>query len=137
MASPVALLTSGTLESLNPQTLNLSSLLRTDTMRDVFDDLVLDGITPDRSTFHTILGANMRARCLEDVLYYYDRMMMQGLIPDSTLFHIILRACARARQIDKAFEVAEEMEAVGTPHTAKTYQHLLNVCAKAGHIAKA
>ena len=50
-------------------------------VRDVFEELLLDGITPSSVTFEEAMWANMRSRRAGDTIYFYDQMVRRGVEP--------------------------------------------------------
>eukprot|EP01018_Ginkgo_biloba_P029965 Gb_40112 [translate_table: standard] len=52
-------------------------------LRDVYDDMLLDGVQPIRDTFHNLIVGAMKGARLQDALYFLDEMKYMGLIPDN------------------------------------------------------
>lgn len=57
-------------------------------MRDVFEEMSLNGIRPNRRSYYTGLIACMRMRKLGDAMYFWEEMQRRGLEPD-------VRVCGR------------------------------------------
>jgi pentatricopeptide repeat protein len=55
-------------------------------LRDVYDDMLLDGVQPIRDTFHTLILGAMKGARLQDALYFMDEMKSMGLKPDVSYF---------------------------------------------------
>ncbi|XP_060673762.1 pentatricopeptide repeat-containing protein At4g35850, mitochondrial-like [Ziziphus jujuba] len=51
-------------------------------LRDVYDDMMLDGVQPTRDTFHSFIVGTMKSSCLQDTFYFSDQMKSMGLVPD-------------------------------------------------------
>ncbi len=51
-------------------------------IRDVFEEMDLNGVAPQAMTFFRAMFACMKARRLGDTLYYWDRMQRSGIQPD-------------------------------------------------------
>lgn len=54
-------------------------------LRDAYDDMMLDGVKPERETFHTLIVGTMKGSRLQDALYFRDQMKEMGLKPDVRL----------------------------------------------------
>jgi len=44
--------------------------------------MMLDGVKPERDTFHTLIVGTMKGSRLQDALYFRDQMKEMGLQPD-------------------------------------------------------
>lgn len=64
-------------------------------LRDAYDDMVLDGVKPERDTFHSLIAGSMRGACLQDAFFFRDEMKTMGLVPDviSFLSYILASIC--------------------------------------------
>lgn len=51
-------------------------------LRDVYDDMMLDGVKPERDTFHSLLIGTMKGARLQDAFFFRDEMKAMGLVPD-------------------------------------------------------
>nr|XP_048336357.1 pentatricopeptide repeat-containing protein At4g35850, mitochondrial-like [Ziziphus jujuba var. spinosa] len=51
-------------------------------LRDVYNDMMLDGVQPTRDTFHSLIVGTMKCSCLQDAFYFSDQMKSMGLVPD-------------------------------------------------------
>ena len=51
-------------------------------LRDVYDDMVLDGVQPGRDVFHSLIVGTMKGARLQDAFYFRDEMKAMGLVPD-------------------------------------------------------
>ncbi|XP_037494293.1 pentatricopeptide repeat-containing protein At4g35850, mitochondrial [Jatropha curcas] len=51
-------------------------------LRDVYDDMMLDGIQPTRDTFHSLIVGTMKGSRLHDAFYFREQMKGMGLVPD-------------------------------------------------------
>lgn len=50
--------------------------------RDVYDDMMLDAVKPQRDTFHSLIACSMKGVRLQDAFYFRDQMQAMGLVPD-------------------------------------------------------
>ncbi|KAL2611868.1 hypothetical protein R1flu_023560 [Riccia fluitans] len=105
--------------------------------RDVYEDMLLDGVQPIRDTFYLLItGCTLSAR-LQDVLFFFDEMKAMGITPDVSMYNCVITACGRSEQIDRAFQIAEEMEVFGVQPKHRTFLALLRACAIAGRVEEA
>eukprot|EP00252_Welwitschia_mirabilis_P011130 TRINITY_DN2501_c0_g1_i1.p1 TRINITY_DN2501_c0_g1~~TRINITY_DN2501_c0_g1_i1.p1 ORF type:complete len:475 (+),score=85.23 TRINITY_DN2501_c0_g1_i1:164-1588(+) len=116
---------------------SLMAQKRTSLMRDGYEDMMLDGIQPNRDAFHSlVLGAMMGAN-LQDGVYFMDEMKSMGMIPDATIYNFIIGTCARTKNADYAMQVFEEMKRNGVKPRGQTYIALLSACASCGRVDEA
>lgn len=59
-------------------------------MRDVYDDMMLDGVQPTRDVFHSLIVGTMKGARLQDGFYFKDQMKVMGLLPDVCLHFFLL-----------------------------------------------
>lgn len=57
-------------------------------LRDVYDDMMLDGVKPERDTFHSLIVGTMKGARLQDAFFFRDEMKCMGLVPDVWIFLI-------------------------------------------------
>jgi hypothetical protein len=62
-------------------------------LRDVYDDMMLDGVQPTRDVFHSLIVGTMKGARLEDGFYFRDQMKVMGLIPDVCFFVLYDGSC--------------------------------------------
>lgn len=51
-------------------------------LRDVYDDMMIDGVQPTRDTFHSLIVGTMKGGRLQDTFFFRDQMKAMGLVPD-------------------------------------------------------
>lgn len=51
-------------------------------LRDVYDDMMLDGVKPERDTFHSLIVGTMKGARLQDAFFFHNEMKAMGLVPD-------------------------------------------------------
>lgn len=51
-------------------------------LRDVYGDMMLDGVKPERETFHSLIIGTMKGARLQDAFFFRDEMKAMGLVPD-------------------------------------------------------
>lgn len=63
-------------------------------LRDAYDDMMLDGVKPNRDTFHSLVVGTMRGSRMQDAFYFLNQMKIMGLVPDVcisvTFYNLIL-----------------------------------------------
>lgn len=63
-------------------TLGGVSLNRYYLLKDVYDDMMLDGVQPTRDVFHSLIVGTMKGARLQDAFFFRDEMKSMGLVPD-------------------------------------------------------
>lgn len=56
-------------------------------LRDVYDDMLLDGVQPTRDTFHSLIVGTMKGARMQDAFFFTDQMKSMGLVPDVCCFY--------------------------------------------------
>lgn len=103
-------------------------------LRDVYDDMMLDGVKPERETFHSLLIGTMKGARLQDAFYFRDEMKAMGLIPDVTLYNFLISTCGKCKNSEQAVRLLQEMKRFEVKPTGQTYICLLNACAVDGRV---
>ncbi|AQK95165.1 Pentatricopeptide repeat-containing protein mitochondrial [Zea mays] len=75
-------------------------------LRDAYDDMMLDGVKPERETFHTLIVGTMKGSRLQDALYFRDQMKEMGLKPDVNLYNFLISTCGKCKNSDAAIMVS-------------------------------
>ncbi|KAM7267193.1 hypothetical protein ACFE04_009359 [Oxalis oulophora] len=105
-------------------------------LRDVYDDMVLDGVQPSRDVFHSLIVGTMKGSRLQDAFYYRDQMKAMGLVPDVPLYNFLISTCGKCKNSDQAIKIFEEMKRYELKPNGQTYICLLNACAATGNLDK-
>ncbi|KAF3790138.1 Pentatricopeptide repeat-containing protein [Nymphaea thermarum] len=103
-------------------------------LRDVYDDMMLDGVQPIRDTFHSLIVGAMKGSRLQDSFYFRDEMRALGLVLDVPLYNFLMSTCGKCKNSNAAVQLLEEMKRSGVKPTGQTYICLLNACAAAGRV---
>ncbi|XP_060168701.1 pentatricopeptide repeat-containing protein At4g35850, mitochondrial-like [Lycium barbarum] len=103
-------------------------------LRDVYDDMMLDGVKPERDTFHSLLIGTMKGARLQDAFFFRDEMKAMGLVPDVALYNFLISTCGKCKNSEQAVRFLEEMKRFEVKPTGQTYICLLNACAAAGRV---
>ncbi|CAI5457949.1 unnamed protein product [Closterium sp. Yama58-4] len=84
---------------------HLADTNRAHLVRDVWGDMGMDGVAPDRTSFHLATAAAMKAGRLHDVLFFFNHMKTRGIVPDVAMHNMVISACAICLHVDHAFKV--------------------------------
>ncbi|XP_047334229.1 pentatricopeptide repeat-containing protein At4g35850, mitochondrial [Impatiens glandulifera] len=103
-------------------------------LRDVYDDLVLDGVKPERDTFHGLIIGTMRGSRLQDAIFFRDEMKAMGLVLDVSLYNFLISTCGKCNNSELAIRILEEMKRYEVKPNGQTYICLLSTCAASGRL---
>nr|KJB70866.1 hypothetical protein B456_011G094000 [Gossypium raimondii] len=103
-------------------------------LRDVFDDMMLDGVQPTRDTFEALIMGTMRGSRLQDALFFRDEMKAMGLVPEVSLYNFLISTCGKCKNANLAIQILEEMKRYNVKPNGQTYVCLINACAAAGRL---
>ncbi|XP_019263855.1 PREDICTED: pentatricopeptide repeat-containing protein At4g35850, mitochondrial-like isoform X1 [Nicotiana attenuata] len=103
-------------------------------LRDVYDDMMPDGVKPERDTLHSLLIGTMKGAHLQDAFFFRDEMKTMGLVPDVALYNFMISTCGKCKNSEQAVRLLEEMKRFEVKPTGQTYICLLNACAAAGQV---
>nr|XP_009412079.1 PREDICTED: pentatricopeptide repeat-containing protein At4g35850, mitochondrial isoform X1 [Musa acuminata subsp. malaccensis] len=101
-------------------------------LRDVYDDMMLDGVQPVRDTFHALIVGTMKGSRLQDAFFFRDEMKAMGLPPDVNLYNFLISTCGKCKSSDTAIKLLEEMKRHSVKLKGETYICLLNALAATG-----
>ncbi|KAJ0054194.1 hypothetical protein Pint_02844 [Pistacia integerrima] len=74
-------------------------------LRDVYYDMLLDGVQPTRDVFHSLIVGTMKGSRLQDALYFKDQMKAGGSLPDVALYNFLISTCGKCNNSDQAIRV--------------------------------
>lgn len=103
-------------------------------LRDVYEDMMLDGVRPTRETFHALAVGSMRGSRMHDAFFFKDQMKIMGLVPDVTFYNFLISTCGKCKNSDQAVQILEEMKSMEVKPNVQTYICLLHACAAQGRI---
>nr|AKF43308.1 pentatricopeptide repeat superfamily protein [Monsonia emarginata] len=103
-------------------------------LRDVYDDMMLDGVQPSRDVFHSLIIGSMKGARLQDVLFFRDEMKSMGLVPDVALYNFMISSCGKSKNSNLAVRILDEMKHYEVRPNGQTYMCLLNACAASGRL---
>lgn len=69
------------------------------------DDMLRAGVTPNRVTWSSLIGACAKAGLVEQSIQLFEEMLLAGCEPNSQCCNILLHACVEACQYDRAFRL--------------------------------
>nr|AKF43296.1 pentatricopeptide repeat superfamily protein [California macrophylla] len=107
---------------------------RQNLLRDVYDDMMLDGVQPSREVFHSLILGSMKGALLQDVLFFRDEMRAMGLVPDVALYNFMISTCGKSMNSDLAIQILDEMKYYEVKPNGQTYMCLLNACAASARL---
>ncbi|XVF60176.1 hypothetical protein PTKIN_Ptkin08bG0023400 [Pterospermum kingtungense] len=103
-------------------------------LRDVYDDMMLDGVQPTRDTFEALIMGTMRGARLQDAFFFRDEMKAMGLVPEASIYNFLISTCGKCKNSNLAIQILEEMKRYDIKPNGQTYVCLLNACAAAGRL---
>lgn len=113
---------------------SLSAQRRYALLRDAYDDMMLDGVQPNRDTFHSLISGTMKGARMEDAFFFRDEMNAMGLLPDLALYNYLISTCGKCKNSEQAIRILAEMKINEVKPTGQTYICLLNACAATGSL---
>ncbi|XP_027359171.1 pentatricopeptide repeat-containing protein At4g35850, mitochondrial isoform X2 [Abrus precatorius] len=113
---------------------SLTAQRRNFLLKDVYDDMMLDGVKPTRDTFHSLVVGTMKGARMQDAFFFIDQMKIMGLVPDVTLYNFLISTCGKCKNSDKAIQILEEMKCMDIKPNVQTYICLLHACAADGRL---
>ncbi|XP_051144046.1 pentatricopeptide repeat-containing protein At4g35850, mitochondrial [Andrographis paniculata] len=113
---------------------SLTSQRRHYLLRDVYDDMMLDGVKPERDTFHSLIVGTMKGSRMQDAFFFRDEMKAMGLVPGVDLYNYLISTCGKCKNSDQAVRLLDEMKIYGVKPNAQTYICLLHACAASGRL---
>lgn len=103
-------------------------------LRDVYEDIMLDGLQPTADIFHSLVVGAMKGARLQDALFFREEMKAVGIAPDVNLYNFLISTCGKCKNSNEAIRVFEEMKRFAVKPNSQTYVCLLNACAAAGRL---
>ncbi|KAL1553350.1 pentatricopeptide repeat-containing protein, mitochondrial-like protein [Salvia divinorum] len=113
---------------------SLTAQRRNYLLRDVYDDMMLDGVKPERDTFHSLIIGTMKGARVQDAFFFRDEMRAMGLVPDVALYNYLISTCGKCNNSDQAISLLEEMKRSEVKPTGQTFICLLHACAASGRV---
>ncbi|KAJ8749995.1 hypothetical protein K2173_013910 [Erythroxylum novogranatense] len=103
-------------------------------LKDVYDDMMLDGVQPTRDTFSSLIVGTMKGSRLQDAFFFREQMKAMGLVPDVALYNFLISTCGKCKKSDQAIRILDEMKKFEVKPNGQTYVCLLNACAADGRL---
>ncbi|BBN05914.1 protein MpPPR_69 [Marchantia polymorpha subsp. ruderalis] len=93
-------------------------------VKEVMDNIISAGLTPDRTSWSTLIDAYGSKGYLEEAINVFRSMKDVGITPDLVAYTSIIKACVEARDSDMAFQFFRELKGVGLRPNKVTYNTL-------------
>ncbi|XP_022741912.1 pentatricopeptide repeat-containing protein At4g35850, mitochondrial-like [Durio zibethinus] len=106
-------------------------------LRDVYDDMMVDGVQPTGDIFVALIMGTMRGARLQDAFFFRDEMRAMGLVPEVALYNFLISTCGKWKNSILAIQIVEEMKRYDVKPNGQTYVCLLNAWAAAGRLDQA
>ncbi|KAK4477354.1 hypothetical protein RD792_016575 [Penstemon davidsonii] len=113
---------------------SITSQRRNYLLRDVYDDMMLDGVKPERDTFHSLIVGTMKGGRMQDAFFFREEMKSMGLVPDVALYNYLISTCGKCKNSDQAIRLLDEMKRSEVKPTGQTYICLLHAFAATGRL---
>ncbi|KAK9785866.1 hypothetical protein WJX73_010274 [Symbiochloris irregularis] len=105
-------------------------------IRLVYEEMLVDGVAPDWTTFEEALYQLMRARRVGDCHFFWNEMQRRGFVPNAFHYTLLISAFARTAHLEQMNKKFEEMKAAGLKPRRETYQTMLNGLAHEGNLLR-
>ncbi|KAG7540215.1 Pentatricopeptide repeat [Arabidopsis thaliana x Arabidopsis arenosa] len=103
-------------------------------LRDVYDDMKLDGVQPTADIFHSFVVGTMKGARLSDAFFFREEMKAMGIAPDVNLYNFLISTCGKCKNGKEAIRVYDEMKRYDVKPNGQTFVCLLNACAVSGQL---
>ncbi|KAH0900712.1 hypothetical protein HID58_040215 [Brassica napus] len=110
-------------------------------LRDVYDDMKIDGVQPTADIFHSFVVGVMKGARLSDAFFFREEMKSMGIAPDVcpliflvNLYNFLISTCGKCKNGKEAIRVFDEMKRYDVKPNGQTFVCLLNACAVSGHL---
>ncbi|KAL9289283.1 Pentatricopeptide repeat-containing protein mitochondrial [Arabidopsis thaliana] len=104
-------------------------------LRDVYDDMKLDGVQPTADIFHSFVVGTMKGARLSDAFFFREEMKAMGIAPDvCELVQLLISTCGKCKNGKEAIRVYDEMKRYDVKPNGQTFVCLLNACAVSGQL---
>nr|GME14191.1 pentatricopeptide repeat-containing protein At2g31400, chloroplastic [Ipomoea batatas] len=104
---------------------------------EIFDELLRNGVQPDRITYNSLLAVCSGAGLWETARRLFSEMIYRGIEQDIYTYNTLLDAACNVGQIDVALEIMSEMPAKNIFPNEVTYSTMIRGCAKVGKFDRA
>ncbi|KAL5196434.1 hypothetical protein ABZP36_008360 [Zizania latifolia] len=93
--------------------------------RRIYNAMIADGITPDLSTYNTLIWGFGLCKKMETSLRDFGDMNGHGVAPDVTTYNTLLNAWVRAGDLESARKVFDEMAGAGFVQNSVSYNVMI------------
>ncbi|XP_048493548.1 pentatricopeptide repeat-containing protein GUN1, chloroplastic isoform X2 [Beta vulgaris subsp. vulgaris] len=104
-----------------------------DVVNDIYDEMLRNGVDPDRITFNSMLAV-CKSGLWEEAMRLVTEMGMRGIDQDVFTYNTLLDVICKAGKMDLAFDIMSEMTAKSIMPNVVTYSTVIDGFAKAGRL---
>ncbi|KAL2934973.1 hypothetical protein RDABS01_018092 [Bienertia sinuspersici] len=105
-------------------------------VNDIYDDMLSNGVDPDRITFNSMLAV-CRCGLWEEAMRLVTEMGIRGIDQDVFTYNTLLDVICKVGKMDLAFDIMSEMTAKNVMPNVVTYSTVIDGFAKAGRLEDA
>ncbi|CAL5224930.1 g7699 [Coccomyxa viridis] len=115
---------------------DVAAARKTFLIRDVMDEMLLNGLAPDRVFLELSITHCMRASRIGDCFYYYNEMQRRGMQPSSKLQGLLISVLSREGHLEAAEEAFYKMNQNTAPDAFELQLALVNAYGEVGDVDK-
>jgi pentatricopeptide repeat protein len=93
--------------------------------RRIYNAMIADGITPDQSTYNTLIWGFGLCKKMEAAVRVFGDMKDRGVTPDVTTYNTLLNAWVRAGDLESAHKLFDEMPGEGIERNSVSYNVMI------------
>ncbi|EEC72333.1 hypothetical protein OsI_05540 [Oryza sativa Indica Group] len=105
--------------------------------RRIYNAMIADAVTPDLSTYNTLIWGFGLCKKMEAALRVFGDMKDHGVTPDVTTYNTLLNAWVRAGDLESARKVFDEMPGAGFAQNSVSYNVMIKGYVEAGKVEEA
>ncbi|XP_021837020.1 pentatricopeptide repeat-containing protein GUN1, chloroplastic [Spinacia oleracea] len=105
-------------------------------VNDIYDDMLSNGVDPDRITFNSMLAV-CKGGLWKEAMRLVTEMGMRGIDQDVFTYNTLLDVICKVGKMDLAFDIMSEMTAKNVMPNVVTYSTVIDGFAKAGRLEDA
>ncbi|XP_021770042.1 pentatricopeptide repeat-containing protein At2g31400, chloroplastic-like [Chenopodium quinoa] len=105
-------------------------------VNDIYDDMLSNGVDPDRITFNSMLAV-CKGGLWKEAMRLVSEMGIRGIDQDVFTYNTLLDVICKVGKMDLAFDIMSEMTAKNVMPNVVTYSTVIDGFAKAGRLEDA
>ncbi|CAK0787738.1 hypothetical protein CVIRNUC_010960 [Coccomyxa viridis] len=113
---------------------DVAAARKTFLIRDVMDEMLLNGLAPDRVFLELSIMHCMRSSRIGDCFFYYNEMKRRGMQPSSKLQGLLISVLSREGHLQAAVEAFEEMSKDAGPDAFELQLAMVNAYGEDGKV---